>query len=266
MLRLGWITTGRGEGSLGFLQTVISAIENGDLEASIEFVFSNREYGEGKGSDKLFNFVEGKEIPLVNFSSSRYRRENGGGNWSKFRESYHLEVLERLADFHPQVSVLAGYLLITGQEMIKKMPMINLHPALPNGPSGTWMQVIVELIKKNAEESGVMVHSVTDVLDEGPILSWCRYPIKGNLYDPLWAELQLDVGSRAEKNVEETKLFRKIREDGINYERPLLLQTLIAMASGEINVYEENLIDRDGNTIEKGGLCLDAKVQQILKL
>ena len=82
----------------------------------------------------------------------------------------------------------------------------------------------------------------------------------------MWAELKLDVDSRAEKNFEETKLFRKIREDGIKYERPLLLQTLIAMASGEINVYEENLIDRDGNAIQKDGLCLDEKVQQILKL
>ena len=99
MLRLGWITTGRGEGSLGFLKTVISSIENGDLEASIEFVFSNREFGEGEGSDNLFKFVEGKQIPLVTFSSSKYRIERGGGYWSKFREDYHSEVVEKLSIF-----------------------------------------------------------------------------------------------------------------------------------------------------------------------
>lgn len=266
MLRLGWITTGRGEGSLGFLKTVLSAIENGDLKASIEFVFSNREYGEGKGSDKFFDFVEEKKIPLVNFSSSRFRKENGGAKWSNYRERFHLEVIERLSNFSPQVSVLAGYLLVTGHAMIKNMPMINLHPALPNGPSGTWMQVIAELIKNNADESGVMVHSVTEVLDEGPILSWCRYPIKGGSYDFLWDELQLGKNNRVKKNLEETNLFRKIREDGIMYERPLLLQTLIAMASGEINVYEGNLIDGHGNPVQKSGLCLDEKVQHTLHL
>ena len=264
MLRLGCITTGRGEGSLGFLKTVISSIENGDLEASIEFVFSNREFGEGEGSDNLFKFVEGKQIPLVTFSSSKYRIERGGGYWSKFREDYHSEVVEKLSIFNPQISVLAGYLLITGKEMIREMPMINLHPALPNGPSGTWIQVINELINSTADDSGVMVHSVTDTLDEGPILSWCSYPIKGKSYDPLWKDLQLVLNNQEKKNFEESKLFRKIREDGIMYERPLLLKTLMAMATREINVYDGNLIDRLGNPVSKNGLCLDAEVRQML--
>ena len=148
--------------------------------------------------------------------------------------------------------------------MIREMPMINLHPALPNGPSGTWVQVINELINNNADESGVMVHSVTDTLDEGQILSWCSYPIKGKSYDPLWKDLQLVLNNQEKINFEESKLFRKIREDGIMYERPLLLKTLMAMATREINVYDGNLIDRLGNPVSKNGLCLDAEVRQML--
>ena len=48
------------------------------------------------------------------------------------------------------------------------------------------------------------------------------------------------------------------------YERPLLLKTLMAMATREINVYDGNLIDRLGNPVSKNGLCLDAEVRQML--
>ena len=46
MLKLGWLSTGRGEGSRGFLRYVHDGIERGELDAGIQFVFSNREPGE----------------------------------------------------------------------------------------------------------------------------------------------------------------------------------------------------------------------------
>ena len=51
MYRLGWFSTGRGEGSRGLLKTVQDTIVSGDLEAQIEFVFCSREYGETEATD-----------------------------------------------------------------------------------------------------------------------------------------------------------------------------------------------------------------------
>ncbi|GAH59253.1 unnamed protein product, partial [marine sediment metagenome] len=39
--------------------------------------------------------------------------------------------------------------------------MVNLHPAAPGGPTGTWQEVIWQLIENKAEETGVMMHLVT---------------------------------------------------------------------------------------------------------
>ena len=58
MLRIGWFSTGRGEGSRGLLQFVQQQILGGRLDACIEFVFSNRKRGEAEGSDEYFKLVE----------------------------------------------------------------------------------------------------------------------------------------------------------------------------------------------------------------
>ena len=45
----------------------------------------------------------------------------------------------RLIDpFKPDLSLLAGYMLIISPEMCRRYPLINLHPAAPDGPKGTW--------------------------------------------------------------------------------------------------------------------------------
>jgi len=48
--------------------------------------------------------------------------------------------------------LLAGYMLVVGDVMCKKFDMINLHPAAPDGPAGTWQEVIWQLIKEKAEK------------------------------------------------------------------------------------------------------------------
>ncbi len=81
------------------------------------------------------------------------------------------------------LSVLAGYMLITGKEMCQRYDMINLHPAAPGGPAGTWQEVIWQLIKNHTTESGVMMHLVTPELDKGPVVSYCTFPITGTAFD-----------------------------------------------------------------------------------
>jgi len=79
-----------------------------------------------------------------------------------------------VATLPADLCVLAGYMLIVGPEMCTRFNMINLHPAAPGGPTGTWQDVIWQLIKQRARETGVMMHLVTPELDRGPVVSYCR--------------------------------------------------------------------------------------------
>lgn len=72
MLRIGWFSTGRGEGSQGLLRFVGERL--GDIDARIEFVFSNRAPGEAEGSDAFFRLADELGLPLVTHSSARFRR------------------------------------------------------------------------------------------------------------------------------------------------------------------------------------------------
>ena len=82
-------------------------------------------------------------------------------------------------------------MLIVSPDLCRDFPMINLHPAAPNGPDGTWQDVIWQLIEQRATHSGVKIHLVTEELDQGPTIAYCRYPIHGKAFDDLWQEADL---------------------------------------------------------------------------
>jgi folate-dependent phosphoribosylglycinamide formyltransferase PurN len=54
-----------------------------------------------------------------------------------------------------------------------KYDMINLHPALPGDPTGSWQDVIWALIKDKAAIARAMMHLITPELDRGPVISHC---------------------------------------------------------------------------------------------
>ena len=68
--------------------------------------------------------------------------------------------------------------------------MINLHPAAPGGPAGTWQEVIWQLIEGDAMETGVMMHLVTSELDKGPPVTYCTFPIRDTPCDRHWTEIK----------------------------------------------------------------------------
>lgn len=262
MLSLGWFATGRGEGSRGFLELVQGQIEAGALDVRIEFVFSNRERGEAEGSDLFFKLVEGYGLPLVTLSSERYRREHGGGPISKHRVPFHREVMRRISGFHPDLCVLAGYMLIASPEMCRQYPTINLHPALPGGPAGTWQQVIWKLIESGASESGVMVHVATEVVDAGPVLTYCSFPIRGGEFEALWRAAAGRALDELKGEGEEQPLFKRIRQEGLRRERPLLVETLKAMAEGRLRLEQHQPYDARGPLV--AGICLNDRVERFL--
>ena len=63
--RIGWFSTGRGSGSEGLLRAMVAATHSGYAPAEIAFVFTNREAGEGEGSDRFMALVRNYGIPLI---------------------------------------------------------------------------------------------------------------------------------------------------------------------------------------------------------
>ena len=245
------------------LRTAAEAIQRGDLQAQIDFVFSNREPGEAEGSDRYFQQVSDYGFPLVCHSSRRFRAERGA-RVSEDRETFDREVAALLEGFYPDVCVMAGYMLILSPFLCNRFALVNLHPALPDGPAGTWRQVIWDLIRRNAGESGAMVHLVTEAVDEGPPLSYARFSLRGAGFDEAWREaegkslaaLQRDPG-------EELTLFRLIRQAGVLREQPLLLATLKALADGRLGIAGRAVLAREGGETP---LCLDEQVEAALAL
>lgn len=245
--KIGWFSTGRDKAACDLLQTVCTGMEQGEIQAEICFVFSNREQGEKKESDSFFELVHGCQIPLIALSSGKFKGRFGEGWRAKFEK----EVMKRLEGFSPDLCVLAGYMLIVGQEMCQRCPMINLHPAAPGGPKGTWQEVIWQLMEQGASETGVMMHLVTPELDEGPPVTYCTFSLRGRPFDRYWDAIRgRSIEDVKAEQGERNHLFREIREHGVARELPLIVATLKAFSEGRARIEGGRVVDRSGKAIE----------------
>lgn len=265
MLRIGWFSTGRGEGSRGLLTFVADAIGAGELDGRIEFVFSNREPGEAEGSDDFFELVRSYGLPLVTLSSARFRREHGGGPMSRHRVGFDREAMRLLQSYEVDVCALAGYMLICSGEMCRRYPLLNLHGALPDGPTGTWQSVIWELIASRATRTGSMIHLATEDVDRGPVLTHCVLPIVGGQFDSAWESLEgrNEVAVR-EQDGEDNALFQLIRAEGYRREPYLLLETLKAVAQSKVMVRPGEALDAEGRPLSESypaGYALTGEIE-----
>jgi len=254
MLRIGWFSTARGDSSKKLLDTVVSTIREGGLDARIEFVFCSREPGESEKTDIFLAQVREYSITLVTSSVKKFagsfRQQVGvkDGDLPGWRLEYDRQVMAGLEGFTVDICLLAGYMLIVGHEMCSRFNMINLHPALPAGPKGTWQEVIWQLMRERAAESGVMIHLVTPQLDRGPVISFCKYPIRGEKFDALWDSLgDLSVDAVRQAEGEDNVLFKLIRQRGFIRETPLIIDTLRSFSQGRIKIdSQKRLLDSRG--------------------
>jgi len=262
--KIGWFSSGRGAGSRDLLKTMYENIESGNVKAEIAFVFCNREPEQFEETDIFLDQVRSYRIPLICFSSLNFRDTLNSERLVNWRIEYDREVMKRLADFEVELSVLAGYMLVVGPEMCQQYTMINLHPAEPGGPKGTWREVIWELIESRAEHTGVMMHLATPELDEGPPVSYCRFSICGEPFDEHWEKLQTQsLASVKEQEGEETELFKLIRQHGLKREFPLIVSTVKALSEGRVKVESGNIVDSSGNTIT--GYDLSEEIDQVVE-
>jgi len=269
MLDIGWFSSGRDEAAIDLLKVVSNAINKGIIEGKISFVFVTREKGEKPESDKFIEFAENLGLKIVTLSHRNFLpelRKKGLEESSKsgvdspilekWRTLYDETAMDLLSNYNPDIIVLAGYMLIVSPDMCRKYKMINLHPALPGGPKGTWQEVIWQLIEQRAKKSGVMMHLITPELDAGPAITYCEYSIYDDPIKPLWEQWEHKSKNKTLSEIQNTEgedepLFKEIRRRGLKREFPLIVATLRSASLGEFSIVDGEVVSH-GQKLTRG--------------
>ncbi len=261
-LRLGWLSTGRGPGSRGLLAAAHTAISNGGLNASIDYVLCTRARGEAEGSDMFLDQAESYGLTTVSHSLRDYRQNHV--NDTAWRDRYNADLLSAIQHRPVDALVFAGLMLIISGDIVNAYPSLNLHPALPGGPVGAWQDVIWELIRQDATETGVMVQLSTAEVDKGPVIAWCRFSTRGPEFDSLWDEAAgQSVDALQQERGEDHPLFAKIRQEGLRREPHTLVEALSQIADGNVTIRDGEVRDADGQSLENG-LDITDEIERLL--
>lgn len=282
-LSIGWFSTGRDPAARNLLQTVHEDLVGNKVPAKIEWIFCHRETGDAAPNEEyrqremFFELAASLDIPVATLSHVKFLPElRKKGLWEsssaaeassdllKWRNLFGEEVVKMVRLLTPvDIIVMAGYMLIIGDPELDALDMVNIHPALPWGPQGTWQEVIHKLIAEEAKEQGIMIHLVTKTLDRGPVISYCRFPIFGNEWSPFWEQWKQDIKPDSTREQRENHpLFKKIRTEGEIRELPLLRSAIRELACGTIAVHDKKI--RSGGKVLEEGVDMTPTIEEMI--
>lgn len=156
MLKIAVLVSGGGTN----LQAIIDAIEEGVItNARIEAVISNKK--------DAFALTRAREHGIMAISVSPKDYES--------REAFSDALLDTINDIEPDLIVLAGFLVILPEKLVKQYEnrMINIHPSLiPSfcGPGYYGLKVHEEALRRGVKVTGATAHFVDSGCDTGPII------------------------------------------------------------------------------------------------
>lgn len=155
--KIGILVSGRGTN----LQAIIDAIDNGELNARIAVVLSNK-----KEAPALAR-AQAKGIETVFLDPKQFAG----------KKEFDLALAKELEDREIDLVCLAGYMRILGPEFIRKFEgkIINIHPSLL--PAFPGLDVQQKAIDYGVKFSGCTVHFVNEEVDAGPIILQAVVPI-----------------------------------------------------------------------------------------
>jgi phosphoribosylglycinamide formyltransferase-1 len=158
--RLAVLVSGRGSN----LQSIIDAIREGRLDATIALVLSNRSdapalaRARDAGIDALT--LRPRDYPT--------------------REDYDRAIAGELAARHVDLVCLAGFMLLVGAPLLDAFPLriLNIHPSLL--PAFPGLDAQRQALEHGVRVTGATVHLVTSELDGGPIVLQAPVPVEPN--------------------------------------------------------------------------------------
>jgi phosphoribosylglycinamide formyltransferase-1 len=158
--RLGVLISGRGSN----LQSIIDAVRDRRLDASIAIVISNRPEAPGLERARVAG------IEAVSLSARGYRD----------RDAYDGALADLLKAREVELVCLAGFMRLVGAALLDAFPqrILNIHPSLL--PAFPGLHAQRQALEWGARVSGATVHLVTAELDGGPIILQSAVPIRGD--------------------------------------------------------------------------------------
>lgn len=156
MLKFGVLVSGGGTN----LQAILDSLEAGKItNASLEVVISNNPNAYALERARKHG-IPAQAISPKDFSS---------------REAFNDALLAALEEYHLDLIVLAGFLVVIPEKMVKRYPnrIINVHPSLIPAFCGTGyygLKVHEAALTRGVKLTGATVHFVDEGTDTGPIL------------------------------------------------------------------------------------------------
>ena len=156
MLKIAVCVSGGGTN----LQAIIDGIENQTItNTEIEVVISNNKNAYALERAKQHG------IKSICISSKDYAG----------REEFNEDFLKQLNSYHVDLVVLAGFLVVIPEQMIKEYTnrIINIHPSLIPSFCGTGyygLKVHEGVLSRGVKVTGATVHFVDEGTDTGPII------------------------------------------------------------------------------------------------
>tara|TARA_Y100000817_G_scaffold183207_1_gene143173 strand:- start:878 stop:1459 length:582 start_codon:yes stop_codon:yes gene_type:complete len=152
MLKLAVLGSTRGTD----LDAIVSAIDEGILNATIKLVISNKE------NAYILKRAEKNDIKSMFLSDNSVTREEYGNLLNKI-----------FIDNNVDIVLLIGFMRILSKSFCKKWDnkILNVHPSLlPKYAGGINNNVHRDVLKNKDSETGCTIHYVTANVDSGPIL------------------------------------------------------------------------------------------------
>lgn len=151
------------------LQALIDAVEAGAVKGQLELVISDR------GDAYALERAKRHDIPFRLIDRKSCLDKN----------DFDIQLLDCLNALKPDLIVLAGYLSILSQELVKEYQgkIINIHPSLIPSFCGKGFygeKVHQAVIDYGVKLSGATVHFVDENTDTGPIILQEAVPVLGS--------------------------------------------------------------------------------------
>ena len=166
-------------------QAIIDAIKENKLNADIKILISNTE--------KAYVIERAKKEGINNYILHDYKDEN--------------ELYQKLKENDVDLIVLAGYLKLLPQNVVKDFVIINTHPALlpKYGGKGMYgMNVHRAVVENHEKETGATIHFVNEEYDKGRIIAQTKVDVYEN-------DTPEDVSSRVQE-AEKIQLIKTLNE------------------------------------------------------
>ena len=152
MIKIGVLGSTKGTD----LQAILDAINDGQLDAEVSVVVSNRE------SAYILERAKSHGVPTFLIPHK-----------GKAREEFDREMTAAMQNHGVELVLLIGFMRILSAEFCRNWHdrILNVHPSLlPKYAGGMDTNVHTEVIKNGDPETGCTIHFVTEEVDAGPIL------------------------------------------------------------------------------------------------